>query len=45
MTNLTLSRWVPYQLSSFYFEIQDRYDQKVELKNTTLIPQLWVEFG
>jgi hypothetical protein len=41
MWNISMERWVPSSLSSFYYDIQDKYDRSVEMKNITLLPKLW----
>jgi hypothetical protein len=45
MWNLTSERWIPSQLSSFYYEIQDYYSSKIQINNTDLVPQPWYELG
>lgn len=43
MWNISVQRWVPSSLSEFYYDIQDRYGERVNMKNTNLVPKLWVE--
>jgi hypothetical protein len=43
MWNISIERWVPYSLSHFYYNIQDRYDNRTKLKDITSLPRLWTD--
>lgn len=43
--NLTNEKWVPSQLSSFYYTIQDGYNDRVNVTETRLIPQPWLDLN
>jgi hypothetical protein len=45
MWNLTNQRWIPSHISSFYYDIQDKYNDQVQVKDTSLIPHTWSDLN
>jgi hypothetical protein len=43
MWNMSMERWVPYSLSTFYNDIQKKSEQITKENNMSSLPKSWAE--
>jgi hypothetical protein len=45
MWNMSIERWVPASLSSFYYDIQGKSDEIITATNVSRLPELWLNLN